>query len=125
MKKQIALVLTFVALLMTACDDTDPSPTTGISTPVYSTVTIIHALYPSAGAPGSTVSIYGENFGPAISHNLVTFDSFAAQIISVGSGVLNVRVPEHLPEGDYTIKVNVEGQVTSAPRKFTVTNSPY
>ncbi len=28
MKKQIALVLTLVALLMTACDDTDPGPAT-------------------------------------------------------------------------------------------------
>lgn len=125
MKKQIALVLTFVALAMIACDDTDPRPATGTPLPAPATVTAIRSIYPSAGAPGSTVHIYGENFGPTISHNVVTFDSVAAEITHVEYGVLNVRVPENLIEGDYSINLNAEGQLTSAPGVFTVTSSPY
>jgi hypothetical protein len=125
MKKQIALVLTFVALLMTACDDTDPRPFTGTPLPAPATLTVIRSIFPSDGAPGSTVAIYGENFGPTASHNFVTFDSVAAEITHVEYGVLKVLVPENLPDGDYTINLNAEGQLSSAPRMFTVTGSPY
>ena len=125
MKKQIALVLTLVASLMTACDDTDPGPGTSTPLPAPSTVTVIRSIYPSAGAPGSTVAIYGENFGPTASYNYVTFDSVSADITYVGYGVLNVLVPDNLPAGDYAINLNVEGQLASAPLMFTVSNSPY
>ena len=125
MKKQIALVLTFVALLMTACDDTDPGPSTGIPMPAPPTSTVIRSIYPSGGAPGSTVAIYGENFGPTASHNFVTFDSVAAEITHVEHGVLKVLVPENLPDGAYSINLNAEGHLSSAPSMFTVTGSPY
>ena len=83
MKNQIILVLTFVASLMTACDDTDPVPVTGSPILAPSTETVIHYIYPSGGAPGSTVSIYGENFGPTSSYNYVTFGSEYAEITHV------------------------------------------
>ena len=125
MKKQIALVLTLVALSMTACDDNDPSPAAYAPMPAPSTETVIRAIYPTTGASGSTVAIYGENFGPTSSYNFVTFDSVPADITSVGDGIINVLVPENLPAGDYTINVNAEGQLSSAPHSFTVTSSPY
>ena len=126
MKNQIALVLTFVALLMTACNDTDPGPaTTNVPLPYPSTEAAIRSIYPDAGAPGSTVAIFGENFGPTSSYNVVTFGSVSAEITYVGDGVINVLVPENLADGDYTIYLNAEGQLMSAPRMFTVTNSPY
>ena len=124
MKNQIIFALAIVASLMSACDDTDPVPTT-IPMPVPSTDTSIRSVYPSEGAPGSTVAIFGENFGPTSSHNYVTFDAVAADITYVGYGVINVTVPEGLANGDYTIIVNSEGQVAASPRTFTVTNSPY
>ena len=123
MKKQIALVLALVAL-MTACDTTDPAPTT-IPMPVPSTAAVIRSVYPSTGAPGSTVAIYGENFGPTSSHNYVTFDSASAEITYVGSGVINVVVPENLASGEYTISLNVEGQLAHAPSTFTVVDGPF
>ncbi len=125
MKKQIALVLTLVALSMTACDETDPSPASYAPMPAPSTTTLIRAIYPMSGESGSQVAIYGENFGPKDSYNFVTFDSVPADITSVEAGVINVLVPENLPAGDYTINVNAEGQLSSAPSKFTVTSSPY
>jgi len=125
MKKQIALVLTLVALSMTACDDTDPGPAINAPMPAPSTETVIRTIYPMTGASGSTVAIYGENFGPTSSYNFVTFDSVPADITSVGDGIINVLVPENLPAGDYTIHVNAEGQLSSAPYMFTVTSSAY
>jgi len=124
MKNQIIFAFAIVASLMSACDDTDTGPTT-LPMPVPSTDTSIRSVYPSEGAPGSTVAIFGENFGPTSSHNYVTFDAVSADITYVGYGVINVTVPEGLANGDYTIIVNVEGQVAQAPRTFTVTNSPY
>ena len=129
MKKQIILVLTFVALLMTACDDTDPRPVTGLPMPTPalgpSSVPAIRSISPSAGAPGSTVSIYGENFAPTASHNLVTFDSLAAEITYVGEFELKVLVPENLPAGEYSINLNAEGQLSSVLGVFTVTDDSY
>jgi len=125
MKKQIALVLTLVALSMTACDNTDPGPAINGSLPAPLTDTVVRAIYPIAGESGSTVTIYGENFGPTPSYNFVTFDSVPADITSVADGIINVLVPENLPAGDYTINVNAEGQLSSAPLKFTVTSNSY
>ena len=48
MKKQIALVLTFVSLLIAACDDTDPRPGTGTPLPAPSTATVIRSIHPTA-----------------------------------------------------------------------------
>jgi len=125
MKKQIALVLTLVALSIAACNDTDPGPALNAPMPAPLTDTVIRAIYPNAGESGSKVAIYGENFGPTPSYNFVTFDSVPADIISVEAGIINVVVPENLPAGNYTINVNAEGQLSSAPGMFTVTSNSY
>ena len=124
MKKQITLVLTLVVSLMTACDNTDPAPAPPF-TDFPSQVTAIRSIYPSVGTPGSTVAIFGENFGPTISENYVTFDSISADITYVGYGVMNVRVPENLSDGEYSINLSAEGRQTSAPQIFKVTGSQY
>lgn len=123
MKKQLALVLTLTAFLMTACDDEPvrpkwtpgPNPPTQIASPVR-----INSIYPNDGAPGITVAIFGENFGTSISDNYVTFDSVSADVLYVGHGMLSVRVPMNLAEGSYAINVSANGQVASAPRMFQV-----
>ena len=91
MKNQIIFVLALVASLMSACDDTDPVPTT-IPMPVPSSDAIIRSVYPSEGAPGSTVAIFGENFGPTSSHNYVSFDAVGADITYVGYGIISVII---------------------------------
>ncbi|HEX6224019.1 MAG TPA: IPT/TIG domain-containing protein [Chryseolinea sp.] len=126
MKKQIALVLTLVALVMIACNDSDPVPAARPSlTNMPSIVTEIRSVYPSAGAPGTAVVIFGENFGPTPADNYVTFDSEPAEITHVGYGFLNIIVPQHITEGEYTIKVTAEGRVANAPDRFRVTRSIY
>ena len=120
MKKQIALVLTLAALLMSACDkenDVSPRPT-----PTPLTQPEIYSIHPSVGAPGSTMAILGTNFSPALSNNYVMFGSTSAEITYVSYGVLSVRVP-NLPDGDYEINVTADGQARRAPQMFTIDNS--
>ena len=135
MKKQIALVFTLAACLMSACDDENPTipmtphqgtiPVQGNTTPFPRDTKpepAIYAVHPSAGASGSTVVIFGTNFGSAISGNYVTFGSSYAEVTYVSSGMITVRVP-NLADGDYEIMVNADGQIRRAPQMFTITNS--
>jgi len=138
MKKQIALVLTVAAFLISACDNENPTnpappyqpnskPLPGNTTPLPGNTSlepVIYSVYPSAGAPGSIVAILGANFSPALSNNYVTFGSTNAEITYVGYGVLSVRVP-NLPEGDYEINVTADGQARRAAQMFTITNSQH
>ena len=125
MKNQIIFALAIVASLMIRLRRYRSSSYYYSESPFRRPMTIIRSVYPSAGAPGTTVAIFGENFGPTSSYNFVTFGSVSADITSVGAGIINVLVPENLPAGDYTIHVNAEGQLSSAPSMFTVTSSPY
>jgi hypothetical protein len=122
MKKQIALVLAFAAFLISACDDENAPRPTPLPQPTAIQEPIIRSFYPKAAPSGSTVVIFGENFGPALSDNYVSFGSSSAEIIYVSHGVLNVRVPE-LTDGDYEIKVQANGQVRRASQMFTVVSS--
>ncbi len=129
MQKQLALVLTLIAFFMTACEDEHVDPTGGRNPndtipPITQTIppVRINAIYPNAGPSGSTVAIFGENFGASTSDNYVTFDSTDAEILYVREGMLSVRVPMNLAEGNYSINVSANGRVASAPRMFSVTN---
>jgi len=123
-QRKLMLLATLTVILasfsMTACDDEPeyyrsyPSPT--VLTPPM----VINNMYPSAGAPGATVAILGENFDTSTSDNYVTFGSSYAQILYVTSHVMNVRVPMDIPAGDYTIRVSSNGQSADAPNVFSV-----
>jgi hypothetical protein len=120
MKKQIALVLTLAALLVSACDDENPVTPAPPSQPRPDPSVL--SIHPNVGASGSTMAIFGENFAPAISDNYVTFGSTSAEVVYVSYGVLTVRVP-NLQEGDYEININSGGQFRRAPQMFTISNS--
>ena len=77
------LAVIFASFLMTACEDEPeyyrsyPSPTLATPSPM-----VINKMFPSAGAPGSTVAILGENFDTSTSDNYVTFGSSYAEILA-------------------------------------------
>jgi IPT/TIG domain len=121
MKKQFIISLAIAVASLTSCDDNEtPQP----SFPQESKPEIVvRSFYPSFGAPGTTVTIFGENFGGTIEEHDVTFDSTYAEITDVGFGVLKVKVPAHLANGDYAINVRWRGQFTSAPARFNVTEA--
>ena len=117
----VTLAITFGAFLMTACEDEpEYSNYTPTLPPTYPMV--IRNMYPSAGAPGSTVAILGENFGTSASDNHVLFGSSYAEILYITYGVINVRVPMDIPEGEYRITVSSNGQSADSPSVFTVMN---
>jgi hypothetical protein len=115
------LTVILASFLMTACEDEPeyyrsyPTPTLPLTPPM-----VINNMYPSAGAPGSTVAIQGENFDTSTSDNYVTFGSSYAEILYVTYGVINIRVPKDIPEGDYRIRVSSNGQSADAPHVFSV-----
>ena len=126
MKKQIALVLTLAAFLISACDDENPVSPRPTPTPQTNAKLepLIYSIHPNAAAPGTTVAIIGANFGPEFSDNHVVFGSTAAEIIYVSNGMLSVRVP-NLPDGDYEINVTSHGQARRAPQMFTIAGSQH
>jgi hypothetical protein len=128
MKKQIALLLTLAAFLISACDDENPVRPVPAYKPQLQTQPrpepLIRSIYPSAGPSGSIVAILGENFSLAISDNYVTFGSSNAEVTYVGYGVITVRVP-NLIDGDYEINVNTGGQVRRVPQMFSIINSQH
>jgi len=127
MKKQLVLILTLSSLLMMACEEEPayksmPGGSSGNVNP-GSSQPVINSFHPKSARPGSTVVIFGQNFGPAISDNDVTFDSTFAEIKEIQSGTLIVTVPMNLPQGSYIINVSTRGASASAPDLFIVTNS--
>ena len=125
-KRKLTFLMTFAitlaAFLMTACDDEPDyrNYTTPTLPPTYPMV--IRSMFPSAGAPGSTVAILGENFGESSEDNYVAFGSTYADILYVTYGVINVRVPMGIPDGDYRINISCNGQSAEAPSVFRVTS---
>jgi hypothetical protein len=117
----MALAITLGAFLMTACDDEPDyrNYTTPTLPPTYPMV--IRSMFPAAGAPGSTVAILGENFGESPDDNYVVFGSNYADVLYVTYGVINIRVPMGIPEGDYRINITSNGQSCEAPSAFRVT----
>ena len=125
LKGKLTLLATFAVILasflITACED---EPDYGNNLPPTLPPTypmVIRNMYPSAGAPGATVAIFGENFGTSELDNHVTFGPSYAEILYVSYGVINVRVPMDIPEGDYIINVSSHGEAADSPRAFRVT----
>ncbi len=122
MKKQFIISLAIAVASLTSCDNNDdPKP---VTPSVLQPEIVIRSFYPTSGIPGSTVTIFGENFGGTIEEHDVTFDSTYAEITEIGTGMIKVKVPAYLPSGDYAINIRSRGQFTSAPTRFNVTNTP-
>jgi IPT/TIG domain-containing protein len=115
------LAVVLASFFMTACEP-EPEYSGSYPTPVFHAPPpmVINNMYPSAGAPGSTVAILGENFDTSTSDNYVTFGSSYAEILYVTSHVINIRVPMDTPQGDYSIRVSSNGQTADAPHLFSV-----
>jgi hypothetical protein len=125
----ITLAVTLCAFLMTACNDepefcsncSSPYPTSPPAPAPDATPISIRSIYPTDGEPGSTVNIILENFTDSNVDNHVAFGSTFAEIIHARYGMITVRVPMDLPNGDYKITVRSHGQIATAPSEFKVT----
>lgn len=119
----VTLAITLAAFLMTACDD-DSKICTGCPNPPPppppADTLIIRSMYPSAGAPGTEVTIMVENFNNSAADHYVTFGSSFAEIIYFSYGMLTVNVPMDLEDGEYPVNIRSNGQIADAPLKFKV-----
>jgi hypothetical protein len=122
MKNQFIIALAIAVLSLTSCDHEEIPQRTFPAPP--NPEIVIRSVYPSSGAPGTTVAIFGENFGSTIEEHDVTFDSTYAEITNVGYGMIQVKVPAHLTDGTYKINIRWRGQFASSPTMFNVINKP-
>lgn len=133
LKKKLTLLITIAvalaAFLMTACEDEpefcsnctypNPAPNPNPRTDQIE----IRSIHPYTGAPGSTVTIVLENFSSSTSDQYVSFGPSIAEIIYARYGMMTVRVPMDLKDGDYPVSVRSNGQVARAPHEFKVIGS--
>ena len=66
----------------------------------------ITSISPNAAVPGSTITITGANFTSDV---VVSFGSTEAQIISVESNQLEIRVPNTLSPSSLVLKIDAQG----------------
>ena len=114
------LAVILASFLTTACEDEPKYYRSYPTRPCSPLPLVISGMYPSAGAPGSTVAILGGTFDTSAPDNYVTFGSFYAEIVDITYSVINVRVPMDVPEGDYRISVSSNGQSADSPDLFSV-----
>jgi hypothetical protein len=123
MKKQLTLVLALSMMLVTACDDgIYPDDTTLLSKREPSPQIVISSIFPESAAWGEPVTIFGQNFGATIGENNVTFGGAYAEITEVQRGIIVVRVPKNLAQGDYSIILSANGQTTTSNHPCKITS---
>ena len=123
MKKQLALVLTVSLLSMTACYDEPVGPAIKGLQPDQTPAkkVSISSFYPESGRGGSTVAIFGENFGATKADNNVTFGGQFAEIVEAQTLTVIVRVPKNLKEGSYVVSISANGGTAESASAFELT----
>jgi hypothetical protein len=86
------------------------------------TTPTITSFSPSSGIVGSTVTIYGTNFGSTQGTSTVQFGTTTGSVTSWSSTSISVTVPT-LSSGNYTIYVTTTQGTTYATSQFTVTTA--
>jgi hypothetical protein len=124
MKKSLILLFTISIIPFVACDRDDEIlpliPRENVTSPAntsqqYKPV-IITSFYPELVKGGAEVAIFGENFGQRITDHYITINGWELEILNIPrEGMVMIRVPLHLPPGDYPISLHTNGQTgTSA-----------
>lgn len=84
---------------------------------------VITSLIPSAGPPGTLVTINGQNLGGSQSPVTVTFGGLQANVISQGPGAIQVTVPSGISFGPAQVVAQTSGGITNA-LQFDVVHAP-
>jgi len=113
--KQPTLLLTgLLSLVIVSCkknSDTTPAPA-----PV---LPVINSFSPATGSAGTTVTISGKNFSPAIANDVVSFNGTAATVTSATADQIIVTVPNDAATGKITVKIS--SNTAASMDNFTVT----
>src|SRR5699024_7143318 len=73
----------------------------------------ITALSPTAGMPGTLVTIYGNNFSSSTTENVILFNGVPAEASTASETKLETMVPEDAQTGPVT--VTVSGKAVKGP----------
>jgi hypothetical protein len=84
---------------------------------------IITSFSPSSGAVGSTVTIFGQNFGATASDNIVYLGGMKCNITSASSNSISVIVPPHSSIGEFTVINKTLNLNATSQKDFVTTNS--
>lgn len=106
-------MLTVLAFALSACSQDDDD---GASPPLV----VIGSFTPTAGVPGTMVTIFGTGFGARGTD--VKFNGKAASVTSASTNKLTVLIPNDATTGKITVTVN--GLTASSTANFTV-ESPF
>ena len=94
-------------------------PSNGVSFAVL--IPTITSLSPNAGAPGTTVTIAGTNFGLIQGSNFVSFNGLIASVVAWSDSSITATVPSGASTGDVTVLRNgLYSSVNSNGLSFTV-----
>ena len=121
MKKQLILALTLSVFVLTRCEEGPTVPSwknNGGAKPIS-----ISSFYPESGEGGIVVTIFAENFTAVISDTFVTFDGTKADVLQVQPGMITVRVPLSLVQGDYQVAVSAQNQTATSLTTFRVNDT--
>jgi hypothetical protein len=69
---------------------------------------------PTSGAPGSQVTIYGQNFSTRLTENLVSLGQIPLVVRQATPFALTVIVPDGAVSGPFSVRVGAAGTATSA-----------
>jgi len=76
---------------------------------------VIERMEPTAGPPGSRVTLYGRNFAARLGRNRVRLGSMEAMVYSASPLALVVTVPSGARSGVFSVSVVHAGEVDSPP----------
>jgi RHS repeat-associated protein len=85
---------------------------------------LTYSLAPSAGVAGTSVTIWGVNFGLAQGTSTVTFGGINAEVTSWNNYSIVVPVPPGVPNGNITVQVTVGG-LAAGTQTFAVSTNPF
>jgi hypothetical protein len=77
------------------------------------------SINPSSGGAEMSVIIYGEGFGD-VAATAVYFGNLQAQILSMNSTQINVKVPSQVTSGSWLVQVYINGYRLTSHATFTV-----
>nr|MBI1231155.1 hypothetical protein [Cytophagales bacterium] len=84
----------------------------------------IYSFFPDTFDPGTTITLYGENFGTSPLENFITFDQAGSEAHSgriarikqiYNAEMLQISVPDDLTVGTYTLTLTVKGSTNNCP----------
>ena len=105
---KVILSSALLLLLIINCNDRDD----------YVAIPVVISVQPDGASPGQSINVFGGNFSPINSENIVTINDVPATVIEAATNKLVVVVPDNATNG--VLSVSVNGQTAVAPNLFNV-----